>query len=156
MTGPRGDGPVGLPTPPELPTPAELHKVTESLEAARARKALEEAAQRRRHEQELQRRFEDVTIGPEAVTWLESRLRRAAEMGATEIQTIRFPARFLPDHGRAINNDEPDWPASLTGFPRRAYDYFARELQPKGYRLSARILDYPDGMPGHVGFFLSW
>ncbi len=49
-----------------------------------------------------------------------------------------------------------DWPDSLTGFARRAYEYYVQELQPKGYHLSARILDYPDGMPGHVGLFLSW
>ena len=58
--------------------------------------------------------------------------------------------------GRRINNMEPDWPQSLEGFAKKAYEYFMTELKPLGFKLSAQILDYPGGIPGNVGLYLSW
>jgi hypothetical protein len=29
-------------------------------------------------------------------------------------------------------------------------------LKPLGYHVSAQVLDYPEGMPGKIGIFLSW
>jgi hypothetical protein len=29
-------------------------------------------------------------------------------------------------------------------------------LKPAGYRLTARIVEWPHGLPGDVGFFLAW
>jgi hypothetical protein len=69
---------------------------------------------------------------------------------------VSFPASYCNDAGRRINNNLPDWPDSLEGFAKRAYDYYTRELQPLGYRLGAQILDYPDGVPGTVGLTLRW
>ncbi|NJM91453.1 MAG: hypothetical protein HC861_01165 [Rhodospirillaceae bacterium] len=51
---------------------------------------------------------------------------------------------------------EPDWPQSLEGFAKRAYEYFMSDLKPLGYKLTAQIMDYPGGMPGTVGLYLSW
>ncbi len=150
------NGRADRPAQAHLPTSDELHKVAEKIEAEKAREARARVEEHQRHERELHRRFEEEKIGPDTVAWLETHLRRAASMGQTEIMAVKFRASFLPDHGRAINNGEPDWPDSLAGFARSAYDYYVRELQPRGYRLSARVLDYPDGMPGHVGMFLSW
>jgi hypothetical protein len=31
-----------------------------------------------------------------------------------------------------------------------------RDLKPNGFRLVARVLDFPDGLPGDIGLFLSW
>ena len=42
------------------------------------------------------------------------------------------------------------------GFAKRAYDYFKRELEPRGFQMRAEILNWPGGMPGDVGFFLQW
>jgi hypothetical protein len=40
---------------------------------------------------------------------------------------------------------EPDWPGTLTGFAKRAYDFWQKELEPQGYKLR------PDhGFPGGV------
>jgi hypothetical protein len=30
------------------------------------------------------------------------------------------------------------------------------DLKPCGFHLSARVLDFPDGMPGDIGLFLGW
>lgn len=80
----------------------------------------------------------------------------AARAGHERVVAYRFPSEVCGDGGRAINNDDPDWPASLTGQPRAVYDYWQTVLRPAGYRLSARILNYPRGMPGDAGLILSW
>ena len=69
---------------------------------------------------------------------------------------MRFSSEYCTDGGRAINNLEPDWPQSLTGFAKRAYEFWQKELQPKGYKLRAQIMDFPGGMPGDVGIFFRW
>ena len=51
---------------------------------------------------------------------------------------------------------EPDWPQSLEGFAKKACEYYMAELKPLGYKLTAQIMDYPGGMPGTVGLYLSW
>jgi hypothetical protein len=83
-------------------------------------------------------------------------VRRAAEQGKTEVLLFQFPAEYCADRGRAINNGETDWPTSLDGFAKRAYQAYEQTFRPHGYRLQARVLDYPKGMPGNIGFFLSW
>ena len=87
---------------------------------------------------------------------LQFKLRKAAERGDAELLVMRFPNELCTDKGRAINNAEKGWPETLTGRPRQAYELWRDKLQPAGYRLSATIVDWPGGLPGDVGFFLSW
>jgi hypothetical protein len=84
------------------------------------------------------------------------KLRKAAERGETDLMVMRFPNELCTDKGRAINNAEAGWFETLTGRPRQAYELWRDQLQPAGYRLSASIVDWPSGLPGDVGFFLSW
>ncbi|HSA82287.1 MAG TPA: hypothetical protein VLE23_15835 [Geminicoccaceae bacterium] len=69
---------------------------------------------------------------------------------------FRFPSDICTDGGRAINNGLAEWPQTLTGQARELYRYWHETLRPAGYRLRARILDYPGGVPGDAGFTLSW
>lgn len=87
---------------------------------------------------------------------LKSKVRSAAERGDTEIMVLRFPNQICTDKGRAINNNDPSWPDTLTGRPRQAYELWRDHLKPAGYGLKAMIVDWPNGMPGDVGFFLAW
>lgn len=80
----------------------------------------------------------------------------AAERGQTELLILRFPNELCRDGGRAINNDEPDWEESLDGIPRQLHELWHAHLRPLGYRLTARILEFPGGLPGDVGLFLHW
>jgi len=82
--------------------------------------------------------------------------REAAEHGAREYLLLRFPSELCTDRGRAINAAEADWPASLRGEAAELYLRWKQDLQPLGFALTARILDFPDGMPGDAGLFLSW
>ena len=83
-------------------------------------------------------------------------VKSAAERGEREVLAIRFPSEYCTDGGRAINNFEPNWPETLTGFAKRAHEFFLKELQPKGYKVRAQIMDFPGGVPGDVGIFLRW
>lgn len=87
---------------------------------------------------------------------LMTKLRTAAQGGESEILVMRFPVALCTDQGRAINNGDADWPETLTGRPRQAYELWRDRLRPAGYRLKAMIIEWPGGMPGDVGFFLAW
>lgn len=87
---------------------------------------------------------------------LLTKIRLAAQRGETEIMVLRFPNVLCTDKGRAINNAEEGWPDTLTGRPRQAYELWRDYLREAHYKLKAMIIDWPNGMPGDVGFFLSW
>ena len=95
-------------------------------------------------------------IHPEVKERLNNAIRRAAEQGRHELQVFTFPAKYCNDGGRRINNTEPDWPESLEGFAKRAYEYYEKELRPLGYKATAQVLDYPGGMLGNIAFYLKW
>lgn len=82
--------------------------------------------------------------------------RQAAKTGQKEFLLLRFPSQLCSDGGRAINVTEPEWPSTLRGEPAEIYLRWESELKPKGFHLSAQILDFPNGFPGDVGLFLSW
>ena len=83
-------------------------------------------------------------------------VNRAVENGMTSVQVFRFPNHVCTDNGRAINQAEDGWEQTLTGVPREIYDFWQRQLKPRGYHMRFEIIDYPGGMPGDVGIFLSW
>lgn len=126
----------------------ELARVSQSLEGMKsaedARKAL------------LDRFSQPIEITDSVRARLLDRVKRAAADGKKELLVMQFPVELCTDGGRAINNTEPDWPDTLTGVPRQAYEIWRDRLKPAGYRLSAMIVAWPRGMPGDVGFFLAW
>lgn len=82
--------------------------------------------------------------------------RVAAEHGEKDFLLLRFPAGLCADGGRAINAPEPDWPQSLRGEAAEIYRRWEQELKPRGFHLSAKVLDFPGGFPGDIGLMLSW
>src|SRR3954468_14600642 len=83
-------------------------------------------------------------------------IERAVGNGLTEVPVYRFPNQLCTDHGRAINQQEPGWPSTLTGLPKELYDTWSKYFRPRGYKLTVQIVDFPGGMPGDVGITLSW
>ena len=83
-------------------------------------------------------------------------VNRAVENGMTSVQVFRFPNHVCTDNGRAINQAEEGWEQTLTGVPKEIYEFWKRQLKPRGYHMRFEIIDYPGGMPGDVGIFLSW
>jgi len=109
-------------------------------------------AQRRQRVAELV----DHHVSDEMWRSLLHQARQAAEHGAKEFMLLRFPSQLCSDRGRAINTDEPRWPATLRGEAAEIYLRWEQELKPHGFHLAARVLEFPGGMPGDVGLFLSW
>jgi hypothetical protein len=137
---------------------ADLKRRMAEREAA---KAAEELRQMREHE-EKQKAVMDEFHKPPARTpdqlmqLVTQLVNQAADRGQTEVQIYRFPNELCSDRGRRINNAEPDWPQTLEGRPKLGYEFWRDHLRPLGFGLKAEVLDYPGGMPGDIGFFLTW
>lgn len=142
----------------KLPTAQE---VMEKLALAEAEKA--SAAVRKQSEAEAEKKMllEKLTkpsgvSDEEALRRVAVIIERAVSNGLTEVQVYRFPNALCTDHGRAINQQEPGWEATLTGLPKEMYQFWERQLRPSGYKIKFQIVDFPDGMPGDVGITLKW
>ena len=126
--------------------------------ASEAVGAMDKAAKAR--EELIRTLSEPVKVTPEKIAEVSKRvqsgLRSAAQRGETEVMIMRFPNILCSDKGRAINNAEDGWPETLTGRPRQAYEFWQEFMQPNGYRLRAMIIEWPGGLPGDVGLFVSW
>lgn len=83
-------------------------------------------------------------------------INRAVENGQMSVQVFRFPHSLCSDNGRAINQAETGWEQTLTGIPKEIYEFWKRQLQPRGYHIRYETINYPGGMPGDVGIILSW
>lgn len=81
---------------------------------------------------------------------------KAAVDGKYEALIYSFPSDFCTDSGRAINNNLPGWQETLQGKAKEVLDLFYKVAKPQGYGLKAMIISFPDGIPGDVGFFLTW
>jgi hypothetical protein len=136
--------------------PEDLHSISTEAEMAKAKEYLAREKKRESEQSELRDAFMHRDIHPQVKERLNAAIRRAAEQGLHELQIFTFPASYCNDAGRRINNAEPDWPDSLEGFAKRAYEYYEKELRALGYRINAQVLDYPNGMLGTVGIFLRW
>lgn len=139
-----------------LLTPDQVRRISAEVEAKEIQAGLALARKAEEEHKKLHEAFMSRDVHPEALARVMAVVRRAAEQGRSEVLLFQFPSEYCSDRGRAINNAEPDWPRSLEGFAKRAYQAYEQLLKPHGYRLQARVLDYPKGMPGSVGFFLLW
>ena len=140
----------------DLITPEELRRIADEQEMAKAREALEKKRKADEAQDQVRDAFMGREIHPEVFERVSLVVKRAAERGEREVLVIRFPSEYCTDRGRAINNFEPGWPETLTGFAQRAYEFFRKELEPRGYKLRAQVMDFPGGVHGDIGIFLKW
>ena len=135
--------------------------IMQQMALAEVEKASEE--QRRRQQDEAEKKalidrlskpsgLSDEEVMKRAATIIE----RAARNGLTEVQVYRFPNVLCTDHGRAINQQEAGWEKTLTGVPNEIYQFWDRQLKPRGYKLRVQIVDFSGGVPGDVGMTLKW
>jgi hypothetical protein len=140
----------------KLLTPKDLKDIADKAEDELIREHERRKQKQEGEERELREAFHNREIHPEVMNRINNAVRSVAERGGHEIQALTFPAKYCNDGGRRINNNEPDWPDSLEGFAKRAYEFYLKELRPLGFKVRVQILDYPGGMPGNVAFFLVW
>jgi len=124
----------------------------EEIDRERARQRQIDEARRRGD----MKRLIDEHISDMGWNGLIHHAREAAERGDTEFLLLRFPHDLCSDHGRAINAPDPEWPQTLRGEAAEVYLRWERELRPRGFHIRARVLEFPDGMPGDIGLFLAW
>ena len=156
MTSDKPGQPGPPPAPPGTRTAGTFRSLMEAFETLRVPlaggKARTEAA---RHGADVKalidRQFPDAQ-------WrhLMERAHAAAVRGEHEFLLLRVPAAGCTDHGRAILREESTWPETLTGDAASAYRRWREELQPQGFGLEARVIDFSGGLPGDVGLFLGW
>ena len=142
----------------KLPTAQE---VMEKLALAEAEKASAAARKQAELEAEKKMLLEKITklsgvSDEEALRRVAAIIERAVSNGLTEVQVYRFPNALCTDRGRAINQQEVGWETTLTGLPKEMYQFWERQLRPRGYKLRVQIVDFPGGMPGDVGITLKW
>jgi hypothetical protein len=126
-----------------------------------AAKAAEEARHMQEQEEKQKAVMAEFEKPPERspeqlMQMLMQLVNAAAERGQSEVQVYRFPNALCTDRGRAINNSQPEWDKTLQGRPRLGYEFWHDQLRPLGFGLRAEVLEYPGGMPGDIGFFLTW
>lgn len=134
----------------------QLNQMAEEQAMAEAKKAFEQMKKAEEAQLELRNAFMSRSVRPDGMQRLMTAIKHAIALGKHEVLVVRFPSDLLTDRGRSINNFEPDWPETLDGFAKRAYDFYKEHLEAHGYKLRAEILDYPGGKPGDVGLFLRW
>lgn len=156
--------PVAAPAPaPARPAPPQGDFTAKALQAlvAAHQSSLADLRQRAADEAKRQRDAAVAELLQAPLTDAEwARLiadaRRLAAQGARQCVMLRFPAALCDDGGRAVNLPDPDWPATLRGKAARLYLRWREEMQPHGFRLSAQIVSFPDGLPGEIEMSLIW
>lgn len=140
-------------------TTLDLKQLFKDRAAAAARRKAEADALEAQHKAELaafSERVRTYQITDEDRERAIKRIRHAFEAGEREVMLLKFPSVLCEDGGRRINNHLEGWQDTLPGVYRKAYDWWERELAPGGFTFSARVIDFPGGVPGDVGLFIGW
>jgi hypothetical protein len=139
-----------------VPSAADLRKLGAEHEASKVAQADRQAEVETEHRKKLVAELTSRKVTPDRMQNAIRILRELAASGQNEVMVLRFPNDLCSDGGRAINNSEGHWPETLKGFPRDVYETWAKEFKDKGYRMTAKIVDFPGGKPGDVGIYMSW
>ena len=130
---------------------ALIEKEMEELDRQQKAKAVEEAKLAA-----LADEFLTEQVSEQERAMIRRIAMNAMRAGKFEAMVYSFPSDLCTDGGRAINNSDPNWPQTLRGKAKELYERYQNIAKPKGYKLKAMIVNFPGGVPGDVGFFLSW
>lgn len=144
-------------------------------DSRRRREREAEEQLRRKQDEELaafKERLDEFQLTQEGIDLAMEKIRRAFDRGETELMFSSFPSSFCTDDGRAIANagappivkpdkhapkpEVPEWIDTLPKGVRVVYEYWKKNMEPGGFKFSARIINFPGGKPGDVGLFFSW
>lgn len=145
--------------PPELDTgfsAKAFHNLVAHFEEEEDRRRHDEKhlAEEKHHRQADQFLAQHLT--EEAWKRMLSGARATAMKGEQEHLLLRFPCEVCSDHGRAVNAPDPSWPETLRGMAAEVFLRWKTELRDHGFSLHARVVEFPDGVPGDIGLFLAW
>jgi hypothetical protein len=140
----------------DLLKPNDLLQMASEAELAEMEKERRLKQKKQQQDLDLREAFMTRRVAPEAIERINHAVSVAAKRGEHQIQAVTFPCSFCSDGGRRINIADPEWPTTLQGFAKNAYDFFDTELRPLGYKLHAEIISFPGGMPGEAALYLKW
>ena len=136
--------------------PLDLKQIASDAEIAKMEEERRLKEGKERQKMELREAFESREIHAKAIERINNAVSLAAKNGHHQLQVVTFPCSFTSDGGRRINIGDPEWPSTLQGFAKKAYEFYEKELRPLGYKLTAEIISFPGGIPGEVGLTLKW
>ena len=126
----------------------------------RERRLKGQAAETAQREQERRagdrRRFEALVLTEADRKGVLSKVEAAFEAGEREVMLMSCPSDFCTDGGRRVNNRLPGWQDTLPGGARALHGFWREALRPGGFGFGARILNFPAGVLGDVGLFVTW
>jgi hypothetical protein len=128
-------------------------------EARRAQDRAEDEQARLRKQEDAEKyaeAFETYQLTADDKDAIMRKIAKAFADGEKELLLFAFPSVLCADQGRRINHGVEGWEETLPGAARRVWEFWRDHLQPRGFRFFARVISYPDGMPGDVGVFFSW
>lgn len=141
---------------PGLLRPEDLKMISSDAEMAEVDRDRQLADKKKQQDRALREAFMSRKVAPEAVERINNAVRIAAQNGHHHLEVITFPSSYCSDGGRRINIADAEWPTTLTGFAKDAYDFYDKELRPLGYKLRAEIINFPGGMPGEISLSIAW
>jgi hypothetical protein len=141
-----------------LPTALDCRKLSAEKEAEKAAEYMRHRAAADAEKKDLLEKLEKPSGVPDEVRMERAAaiIKRAVSNGLTEVEVGRFPNLLCTDRGRAINQQEAGWEATLTGLPKEFHQFWKKYLEPRGYRIKFQIADWPNGMPGDISVTLMW
>jgi hypothetical protein len=95
-------------------------------------------------------------VSEDEIAMVRRLVMNAVRNGKYEALVYSFPSDLCTDSGRAINSSDPQWTETLQGKAKQFYERYLKFGKPQGYKLKAMIINFPGGIPGDVGLFLSW
>jgi hypothetical protein len=118
--------------------------------------AVDTARREREHRADDRARFETRRLTDADCRDILLKVKAAFESGQREMMLVSFPSGFCTDGGRRVNNRLPGWQDTLPAGAQGFLKFWRDALQPDGFCLGARILDFSGGMLGDVGLFVTW
>ena len=138
-------------------------KSAKEIRSLMAEKEMEEAKRAQQRHQRAEKEaaeFKDYFMSSEVTDEdrqrIAAKIERLAGQGQTEMCVLTFPSDFCSDGGRAVNNFLPQWQDTLTGRAAGIFKLWEEVGKPLGFKLEARVLNYPKGIIGDIGLFVRW
>jgi hypothetical protein len=137
-------------------SPNDLKDISSESEIAKMDEERKYKIMQEKMKKDLHEAFLARELDPKVVERINNAISIAARQGRHQIEVLTFPCQYCNDRGRRINNGDADWPDSLEGFAKKAYEFYAKELRPMGFKLTAEVVSFEGGVPGTVAMNLKW
>ncbi len=142
--------------PAGVPNAEQLRMSIISKEMAEMEKQEKQRAKQEEQLRAFTESFLTEHVSDDERAMIQKLVMNAVANGKFEALVYSFPSDLCTDSGRAINNRLVHWPETLQGKAKELYERYMSIAKPQGFKLKATIINFPNGMPGDVGFFLNW